>query len=72
MSADKGALTDQPFAMVAPDGWYYIGLHKDEAECWMVGLGWPSAEEIADRKKDGWAVYPATLTINQAHQRRGE
>jgi hypothetical protein len=62
MAIDKGAT---PFVMIGPKGWYYIGLHKNELECWEVGLGWPPAEEIVARKKDGWAVYPATLTVNK-------
>jgi hypothetical protein len=62
MSKDPGALNERPFVMVRPQGLAYVGIHKDEAACWQVALGWPSQEEINARKIEGFAVYPATLT----------
>ena len=54
--------TEHPFVLVGTKGLAYVGLHKDEASCWMVALGWPDADEIAHRKAQGFAVYQATLT----------
>lgn len=61
MSNDPGALNDRPFVMVGPQGLAYVGLHSNEADCWQVALGWPSDDEIAERKAEGYAVHPATL-----------
>ena len=72
MSKDPGALNERPFVMVSPQGLAYVGLHKDEADCWRVALGWPSDEEIAARKAEGYAVYPATLTWQAGAARKGE
>lgn len=64
MSKDPGALNERPFVMVGPQGLAYVGIHKDEAACWQVAIGWPSQEEIDARKGQGFAVYPATLSWN--------
>lgn len=62
MSNDPGALSQRPFVMVGPKGVAHVGIHKDEADCWRVALGWPTAEEIRHAQAKGFAVYPATLT----------
>ncbi len=62
MSKDLGSLNERPFVMVGPQGLAYVGIHRDEAACWQVALGWPSQEEIDARKHEGFSVHPATLT----------
>lgn len=62
MTTHQDTSTEHPFVLVGPKGLAYVGLHKDEASCWMVALGWPDADEIAHRKAQGFAVYQATLT----------
>ena len=54
-----------PWVVVGPHGVYYVGLHDDEAGAWTVALGWPDAEEIAERKADGWYAAQATMTWTQ-------
>lgn len=44
-------MADRPFAIYRKGELHYLGLHKNESECWMVALGWPSAEEIEWHKK---------------------
>ena len=51
-----------PWVVVAPDGVAYVGLHEDEAGAWCVALGWPSEQEIAERKLAGWYAAIATMT----------
>jgi hypothetical protein len=51
-----------PWVMVGPMGLEYIGLHPDAEDTWRVALGWPDAEEINDRIKQGWYVAEATAT----------
>jgi hypothetical protein len=41
----------KPFALYKKGELHYIGMHKDEADCWKVALGWPSPEEIEWEKK---------------------
>jgi len=41
----------KPFALYKKGELHYIGIHKDEADCWKVALGWPSPEEIEWEKK---------------------
>lgn len=62
MTNHQDTSTEHPFVLVGPKGLAYVGLHKDEASCWMVALGWPDADEIAHQKAQGFAVYQATLT----------
>jgi len=62
MTTHQDTGTEHPFVLVGSKGLAYVGLHKDEASCWMVALGWPDADEIAHRKAQGFAVYQATLT----------
>ena len=64
MSKDHGALNERPFVMVGPHGLAYVGIHASERDCWQVALGWPSDDEIAARKAEGFAVHPATLSWN--------
>jgi hypothetical protein len=50
------------WVVVAPSGLVYVGLHENEADTWQIALGWPPAEEIAERKAQGWYAAPATIT----------
>ena len=50
------------YVIVGPRGLAYVGLHRDEAECWSVYLGWPDAEEVEAAKAEGFYCAPATLT----------
>lgn len=60
--SDPGALCKRPFVVVSPRGVVYIGLHMNEEEVWTVYLGWPSSDEIASFKNDGWYVAAGTIT----------
>ena len=59
---DPGALSPQPWVIVGPTGLAYIGLHFDEEATWQVFLGWPSDDEIASYKSEGWYAAPAVAT----------
>lgn len=45
-------------------GMVFIGLFKNEADCWQTFGGWPSQEEIDWHKKQGLTVLPLTLTYD--------
>ena len=50
------------WAMIAPNGEIIAGSDfRDEEHTWQIGLGWPSAEEIAEAKKKGYVVKQLTL-----------
>ena len=51
-----------PYVVVGPQGVVYIGLHADEDGAWWTFLGWPSAEEIEQAKKNGYHCHKAELT----------
>lgn len=51
-----------PFAIVAPDGLFWLGLAHDTAHAWQIALGWPSPEEIAFRQRHGWACVTVQVT----------
>ncbi len=50
------------FVMVAPHGLEYVGLHRNENDCWQVALGWPSDDEIDWHKANGFYVCKAQIT----------
>lgn len=50
------------FVMVGPLGLEYVGLHRNERDCWRVAIGWPSDDEIDQRKADGFYVSQAQIT----------
>lgn len=50
------------WVIVGPKGLAYAGLHVDEDHAWQIFLGWPSHDEIADRKAHGWYAAKATIT----------
>ena len=51
-----------PWVIVSPDGWEWLGYMEDEAHAWDIALGWPSPEEIAEHKANGWYAAEATVT----------
>lgn len=51
-----------PFVIVAPEGVHWLGHARNEAHAWEIALGWPSAGEVADRKKRGWYCASATVS----------
>lgn len=53
----------KPWAVICPEGVYYLGLHSSEAQCWRVALGWPSSGEINHHKQAGW--YACEVTIGR-------
>jgi hypothetical protein len=53
---------NQTWVIVAPDGLVYVGLHENEDHAWHIFLGWPTAEDVADRKREGWYAAPAAIT----------
>ena len=55
----------KPWAVMSPNGIEFVGLCTDEAHAWCIVLGWPSDEEIAHRKTQGWWASDATLTLNR-------
>lgn len=58
----RGELGKVAWVCVGPQGLYYVGLHENEADTWQIAFGWPSAEEIANKKAEGWYVTDATLS----------
>lgn len=50
------------WVVVGPQGVYWIGLAESEARAWDIALGWPSREEIAERKAEGWYAAEGTTT----------
>lgn len=59
---DKGAIGKLAWVVVGPQGLFYVGLHDGEADTWEIALGWPSQEEIAEKKRLGWYAAQAALT----------
>lgn len=51
-----------PYVIISPKGVYYIGMHKSEADCWNIALGWPDDSEIEWCKNNGWYCISATLS----------
>ena len=50
------------WVIVGPHGLEYVGLHECEADVWTIYLGWPSPEEVAEKKAEGWYAAPANIT----------
>jgi hypothetical protein len=50
------------WVVVSPAGVYFAGLCEGEDAAWQIALGWPDAEEIAERKAAGWYAAKATAT----------
>ena len=71
MSEDPGALGPIPYVLVGPKGVRYVGLHHNADDCWTVALGWPTDEEIAEYKRNGFAVHPATVTWHEIEGAQG-
>lgn len=61
------AQTKSPWVVVSPKGVEYVGLCSDESEAWCIALGWPSAQEIADRKAQGWYACESSLSWAPPH-----
>lgn len=55
-------IPQMPFVIVAPDGVFWLGHARDEAHAWDICLGWPSQDEVAARKRDGWYCARATVS----------
>lgn len=52
----------KPFALYKKGELHYLGMHKDEADCWKVALGWPSPEEIEwEKKTNGLLCLPVRV-----------
>ncbi len=51
-----------PWVVVSGNGVMWLGLAKDEDCAWTYALGWPSKEEIEDKKKKGWYAKDATVS----------
>lgn len=55
MISSRSLLATRAWAIIQPDGEMYIDTKfEDEAHAWTVCLGWPSEEEIEERKAEGW------------------
>ena len=47
----------EAWAFIRPDGSYLVdSSFFDEKQAWMIGLGWPTPDEIEHRKKEGYKV----------------
>lgn len=47
----------EAWAFIRPDGSFLVdSSFEDEKQVWMVGLGWPSLDEIESFKKSGYRV----------------
>jgi hypothetical protein len=51
-----------PWGLFRGENIYWIGMAENERDAWVIGLGWPSEEEIADCKSQGILASPVTLT----------
>lgn len=60
--SDAGSMGPRPFGLYSPNGCYYLGLHASHADCWQVALGWPSEEEIRNKKAAGWYCVEGTFS----------
>ncbi len=65
--SDKGALGPLPWVVVSPQGVTWVGLADGEDGAWQIALGWPSQDEIAWRKGQGWYAAQGTLTWPSPH-----
>jgi hypothetical protein len=53
------------YAFCQPDGHVLADTKfESESEAWIVGLGWPSAEEILDARRRGYSVRVVELKID--------
>ena len=50
------------WVIVTPWGVQWCGIVDDETAAWATALGWPSDDEIGERKAVGWYAVPATLS----------
>lgn len=57
-------MTEYPgvWVIVTPQGLRWCGIVEDEPAAWAIALGWPSDEEIDERKAAGWYAALATLS----------
>lgn len=54
--------SERPFAIYKKGELHYLGMHKDEAACWHVALGWPSPEEIEwEKRTNGLICLPVRV-----------
>lgn len=50
------------WVVVGPKGLCYVGLHCGEESAWDTFLGWPSEDEIAHAKSNGYYAARANIT----------
>lgn len=50
-----------PWAIYKKGELWYIGMHKDEADCWRVALGWPTVGEVKQAIDDGALCLPVRV-----------
>jgi hypothetical protein len=43
----------------------FLGLFKDEADCWRVYLGWPTRGEVRHAKSKGLVCLPCTVSWSE-------
>lgn len=62
----------KPYAVYTKGELTYIGLHENEADCWKVALGWPSPQEIAEKKRLGAMCLPVrVIAITKQEREHG-
>jgi len=55
------AETWKGWAVIRPGGPRFVQEGGDEADAWMVALGWPSDAEIAYAKAHGARAFPVEI-----------
>ena len=49
------------YVIVSPDGLVYVGLHESCVSAWKIFLGWPTVEEVQQKKDQGWYCAKAEI-----------